>query len=240
MVQYRFWAMLLPALTELPDMKLGLNMMKISFYRSVMAFGALAALCGGAVAAESSAFDLLKPERFSQAQPQQQAQAQVPAAPAQPAAVPPVGAEPQTTTASFGDWVLTCQRLGDATTPRRCEVGQVIQVQGKGPIAKVFFAVMAPKTPVAVSILLPNNVTFPSVVRFSVDEKDKDVVELPWSRCLPVGCLATTPMKDDILKKWRPLLNQGRIAFNDGEGHEITLPFSFRGLSQALDAMAKG
>ena len=209
------------------------------FYRSLIALGAFGAVATGCLAADSSTFDLLRPERFELAQAQQPKPAAQAQAPAQPA-IPPVGAEPQSTTATFGDWVLTCMRVGDAAAPRRCEVGQVIQIQGKGPIAKVFFASPAPKAPMAISILLPNSVTFPSTVRFSVDEKDKDIVELPWNRCLPVGCLATVAMKDDILKKWRPLVAQGRIQFNDGDGQEIVLPFSFRGLSQALDAMAKG
>ena len=43
----------------------------------------------------------------------------------------------------------------------------------------------------------------------------------------------------DLLTRWRPKAERGRIALKDGPGRDVVLPFSFRGLSQALDAMAK-
>jgi invasion protein IalB len=154
----------------------------------------------------------------------------------------PVSSQPQATTASFGDWVMRCRRIdntpGSATS---CEVAQTLQVQGQGPIAEIAFGSPPGKDSsvgMRVVVVLPNNVTFAGPVLMSIDEKDKPV-ELTYRRCLPAGCFADTDAKDDILARWRTQAGRGRLAFKDGASRDIVLPFSFRGLAQALDAMAK-
>lgn len=46
-------------------------------------------------------------------------------------------------------------------------------------------------------------------------------------------------MKDDLLQHWRAQTTQGQLRFKDSAGRDVALPFSFRGLAQALDALAK-
>jgi invasion protein IalB len=72
----------------------------------------------------------------------------------------------------------------------------------------------------------------------SVDDKDKPV-ELTYRRCLPTGCFADADARDDVLSRWRAQTGRGRLAFKDGANRDIALPFSFSGLEQALDALAK-
>jgi invasion protein IalB len=162
-----------------------------------------------------------------------------PAVSPQPAAEPaPVSSLPQTTTATFGDWVMRCNRIDNGSTTS-CEVAQTLQVQGQGPIAEIAFGRPPGKdTPMHVVVVLPNNVTFAGPVQMSIDEKDKPV-ELTYRRCLPAGCFADADGSDDILAKWRSQTGRGRLAFKDGTNRDIVLPFSFRGLAPALDAMAK-
>jgi invasion protein IalB len=137
---------------------------------------------------------------------------------------------------------MRCRRIdntpGSATS---CEVAQTLQVQGQGPIAEIAFGSPPGKDASAgmrVVVVLPNNVTLAGPVLMSIDEKDKPV-ELTYRRCLPAGCFADTDAKDEILARWRTQAGRGRLAFKDGANRDITLPFSFRGLAQALDAMAK-
>lgn len=157
-------------------------------------------------------------------------------APSEPA---PVSSLPQNTTATFGDWVMRCSRV-DSGNAASCEVAQTLQVQGQGPIAEIAFGRQPGNPPAAmkVVVVLPNNVTFVGPVQMSIDEKDQPV-ELTYRRCLPSGCFADTDARDDVLGKWRTQTGRGRLTFKDGSNRDITLPFSFRGLSQALDAMAK-
>ena len=133
---------------------------------------------------------------------------------------------------------MRCNRIDNGSTTS-CEVAQTLQVQGQGPIAEIAFGRPPGKdTPMHVVVVLPNNVTFAGPVQMSIDEKDKPV-ELTYRRCLPAGCFADADGRDDILAKWRTQTGRGRLAFKDGTNRDIVLPFSFRGLAPALDAMAK-
>lgn len=164
--------------------------------------------------------------------------------PAQQAAKPAdSGAE--LTTATFGDWQLRCRSAvpaagTQAATPRACEVVQTVILQGQtAPFAQLAFGKTAPSEPMQLTTVLPTNVAFPSTVKIATDEKDKHPVELAWTRCIPGGCFASTAAKDEFLKRWRATEEAGRFTFKNSAGQEMTLPFSFRGLARALDALAK-
>jgi invasion protein IalB len=153
----------------------------------------------------------------------------------------PVSADPQLTTANYGDWVVRCQRIGDgAAAQRLCEVAQSIQTQGaQAPIAQIAFGRIAAADPLRLTLVLPPNISFPSSPRMAVDDKDPRAIDLSWRRCLPGGCFADAEMKDDMLQHWRAQTSQGQVRFKDSAGRDVALPFSFRGLAQALDALAK-
>lgn len=168
--------------------------------------------------------------------------APVSAAPAASVGVPaPVSSEPGLTTASFGDWTLRCQRLDtDGKAARVCEVSQTIQVQGQAaPIAQVAIGRLRAADPLRVTAVLPVSVSFPSSVQIASDDKDVKPVDVPWRRCVPSGCFADEAVDDDAVKRWRNTAQAGRIVFKDASGRELTIPLSFRGVGQALDALAK-
>jgi invasion protein IalB len=172
----------------------------------------------------------------------QPASAQTKEAPAAAAAPPPapVSADPQNTSATYGDWVVRCSRTGEgAQILRVCEVVQSIQVQGQGLIAQIALGRPTPKEALRVTALLPSNISFPSIVKIGVDEKDNQAIDLIWRRCVQGGCFADTEMKDETLKHWKTQTGNGRLEFKDSGGRDIDVPFSFRGLSQAMDGLAK-
>jgi invasion protein IalB len=166
----------------------------------------------------------------------QSAGAAKPAAAQQPTA--DQGAE--MTTASFGDWLLRCRQAAAGQTHRSCEVVQSIVVQGQSaPIAQLGFGRLSATEPLFFTAVLPPNVTFPSTVRVTIDDKDTQPVDVVWTRCLPGGCYASLLLKDDVLARWRAQNDAGRLTFKNGSGQDTVLPFSFRGLARALDALAK-
>ena len=162
---------------------------------------------------------------------QAQAQAQAPA----------VSPDPQQTTATFGDWVLRCSKVGpEANQQRVCEVVQTLQREGQqGIIAQIAIGRISPKDPLKVTVLLPVNISIPGAVKMDVDEKDTGPVDLGWRRCFPQGCIADADAKDDTLRKWRGQPGTGRLIFRDATNRDITVQMSFKGLAQALDALAK-
>lgn len=148
-------------------------------------------------------------------------------------------------TATYGDWQLRCRNAipaapGRSAIPRTCEVTQSVIIQGQSqPFAQLAFGKPSASEPMFFTTVLPINVSFPSAVRVATDEKDAQPVDLAWTRCMPGGCFASIAIKDDVLKRWRAKEDAGRFTFKNSAGQDVTLPFSFRGLSRALDALSK-
>ena len=151
----------------------------------------------------------------------------------------PADPEIQTTTATYGDWILRCQRVVATPARRSCEIVQSIVIKGQNaPFAQIAFGKLDPKDPLSITLLLPHNVTLAAKPRVALDEKDQQGAELVWTRCLPAGCFATSAPKDEVLKRWLASPQAGRAAFQNGGGQDVVLPISFRGLSAAIDGLA--
>ena len=162
------------------------------------------------------------------------------AAPTAPASGP-VSPEPATTSASYGDWVLRCQRIGEADKAKKfCEVAENIQLPNQqGLVAQVALGHLPGESALHLTAVLPPSVSFPSTVTFTSGEQGHGSMELQWRRCLSGGCFADAIVSDDALKVWRLATDPGKLTFKDAAVRDVALPVSFRGLAQALDALAK-
>jgi invasion protein IalB len=152
-----------------------------------------------------------------------------------------VDAEPNSTSANFGDWILRCQRLGNgAETQRVCEVAQQIRAQNQqNPVAELAIGRLKKADPLRLTVVLPVNVNLSNAPSFSADGKATDPLDFGWRKCLPEGCIADALLKDDVLQRWKIQGNAGRVTWTDAAGHDLAIGLSFRGLSQALDALSK-
>ncbi len=61
----------------------------------------------------------------------------------------------------------------------------------------------------------------------------------PGGAACPSGCFAESAGTDEAARRLRGEAGQGRILYKDGLNRDVALPVSFRGLAQALDALAK-
>jgi invasion protein IalB len=157
-----------------------------------------------------------------------------------PASSPtPVPSTPERTTASFGDWVERCD-AAPAPAKRVCEVAQAMTVQGQSaPIAQIAFGRATRAEPMRVTVVLPVAVTLTAKSKIVSEKDDKSPIELTWQRCIPGGCIASAVVADDIMARLGVRTEPGGIAFKDAAEHDIAVPLSFRGLTQALAALAK-
>jgi invasion protein IalB len=156
------------------------------------------------------------------------------------ASPPPVPSAPERTTASFGDWVLRCE--GTTITPahRVCEVAQAMTVQGQtAPIAQVAIGKQAPNEPRRLTIVLPTNIAFATKPAVAIAKQGAAPTELTWQRCVPGGCFASASISDAELATLGAQTEPGKILFKDATDRDVALPLSFRGLTQALAALAK-
>ena len=151
-----------------------------------------------------------------------------------------VPGEPAMTTATYGDWTLRCQRVGEGDNAAKvCEVAQTIQIQGQqAPIAQVAIGHAPPKG-LHATIVLPTNISLPSVVHLGGDDPKEKSLDLAWTRCLPGGCYADAMAPDDLVASWRAASKPLTLKFVAANGQKIEFPLSVRGLPQALDALAK-
>lgn len=163
------------------------------------------------------------------------AQAQRPgSAPAAPA--PNRVAQPDNTTATYGDWTHRCQQ-GVGT--RICEIVQTLQVQGQqGPAALVALGRPVRTEPYKLVVQLPPNVTLATGVRMALGEKDEGLLAV-YQRCAPGGCFADVTMTDDAMKRWRASTESGHIRYQDAARRDIALPFSLKGFPAATEALMK-
>jgi invasion protein IalB len=146
---------------------------------------------------------------------------------------------PQSTTATYGDWVVQCQTQAGPPPQKMCDMAQVSQVQGKNiPFSRVAVAHPVKGQPVRLVVQVPTNASFAKNVRIQTGDDDAGFVA-PFARCLPAGCFADFDLKDDLLKKLRAASGGGKLSFADASGHDIIVPLSFNGFAQAFDALAK-
>ena len=157
-------------------------------------------------------------------------------------APPAVSAEPQTTSATYGDWILRCSHnTVDGKDVRVCEVFLPFQIQAQGqsqPFGQLAIGhvVGDTKNPLHITFIVTPSVAFPSDVKIMSDDKDPQPITLNWSSCVPQACRADGDFKDDMLKRWKGLTANGKLVY---KGQPVPIPVSVRGLAQALDALAK-
>jgi invasion protein IalB len=152
-----------------------------------------------------------------------------------------VDAEPNSTSASFGDWALRCQRLGNgAETQHVCEVTQQIRAQDQqNPVAELAIGRLKKADPLRLTVVLPVNVTISNPPSFSADGRVPELLDLGWRKCLPGGCIADALLTDEVLRRWKTQTSAEHVAWTDAAGRDLAIGVSFRGLTQALDALGK-
>ena len=120
-----------------------------------------------------------------------------------------------------------------------CEVVQGIQRDDR-PVAQVAVGRPGKGQPLQLTILVPPSVGFGAAPAVTTGrDGDTPVLEMAWRRCVPAGCIADGVLGDEALNRLRGWAEPGRITFQDGAGRAAGLPFSPRGLAQALDALAR-
>jgi invasion protein IalB len=182
---------------------------------------------GGAAAQQPVARPAPRP-----APPQNAQQTQAQQTPAQ-------GDAPQSTTATYADWVVQCMTQAGTPPEKLCEMAQVTQLQGKNvPFSRIAVGHPAKDHPVKLVVQLPVNASFATAVRVQTSDTDPGLTA-PFARCVPGGCFAEFDLKDETLRKLRAASGGGKLSFADAGGHDIAVPLSFNGFAQAYDALLK-
>lgn len=148
---------------------------------------------------------------------------------------------PQRTTATYADWVVQCETQAGPPPQKACDMAQVTQVQVQGrsnPFSRVAVVHPVKGQPVKLVVQVPVNASFATNVHIQTGDSDPGFVA-PFARCLPAGCFAEFDIKDDVLKRLLAATGTGKLSFADSGGHDVAVPLSFNGFSQAFEALSK-
>lgn len=155
------------------------------------------------------------------------------------ASAPAATTGPDATTARYGDWALQCRRNAPEGTGPACELLHTVMSDGQRPVAQVAIARPSAQAPLKLAVVLPVHVAFAEPPRLSASAPAATALTLVWRRCLPAGCFADADLTDVMARVWRTQESPGQLALQDGSGRAVTLPLSFRGLGDALDALGR-
>ncbi|WP_431284839.1 invasion associated locus B family protein [Humitalea sp. 24SJ18S-53] len=169
------------------------------------------------------------------------AAAQTPRATPTPPPAADASAEPERSVAVFGDWAMRCEGRPPA---RACELTQTLQNDRNQPVALFAIGRSNRADPLKLVVQVPLNVAFPAAPRLVLDGGNTtgSPLALAWRQCIPAGCTAQIELRDAALLtrlRARTAEQPGRLLFQQASGGEAALPFSFRGLSAALDALPR-
>lgn len=143
---------------------------------------------------------------------------------------------PQSTTATYQDWVVRCVVR---TTGKLCEMTQSTQIKGRAqPLTQIAIGRQSKNGPVKIVFLVPVNVWLPSGIKL-VTENKKTAVNAGFNRCVPQGCFAASALGDDTIKKLRGQKNNGTLQFKNAQQRAVGIPVSFKGFGAAYDAIGK-
>jgi invasion protein IalB len=133
---------------------------------------------------------------------------------------------------TYGDWVVSCAATEAGT---RCALSQQQSQQGGQRVLAIELAVA--DTAVSGSLVLPFGLALGAGAALQVDDQAARLM-LPFSTCLPVGCLVRLNFDADQVAAMRSgsQLKVGVTVEDTGE--PATLNISLSGFSAALDRTA--
>ena len=159
-----------------------------------------------------------------QSQPAQAPQAGQQAPNAGPLVVQ-VKAEP-----SQADWIKTCGKEGSVEV---CSTTRdFVSDQGQPVLAVALYDIKSPQPQKALRFMMPVGLLLRPGVRFAVDKGQPSAGQ--YAICIPNGCLAEAPVKDDIVNQIKAGTNLNITAQNQG-GREVTFAVPLAGFGKAYD-----
>ncbi len=160
----------------------------------------------------------------------------------QPApAATPAAAQPERTTATYGDWTLRCESQAAGAATKACEAAHAV-LDGRGR-AVAQFVIGRPAgsqaTGMVAVVQVPVNATVAEPARFMLEASAPPVLSLPFRSCTSRGCFAEAPLPEQELSRLRQRAEPVRLEYRDAARSPVALSISLRGLGAALDALER-
>lgn len=155
-----------------------------------------------------------------------------------PAVAQSGGPEPDSTSARFGAWTLSCVGLPAA---RRCEMSFIETDRQQQAVAILALGRPGKGSPFKIVLRLPVNAQVSTPGKLTID--GGPAILLPFRMCAPAGCFAEfeTPDETGLFKRLRAVSpdKAGRVEWQDANANQAGFEVPFKGLISALDGLLK-
>jgi invasion protein IalB len=133
----------------------------------------------------------------------------------------------------FKDWFLRC-----GNTPQgdeRCVLFQdLVDQNSQQPLMQIAVGLWGPEKLRGVIITVPLGVTLPPGLEIAIDEQA--ITRAPFFQCAQNGCQSRLPLNEELLAKMKAGQG-GTVAFADGNGRVVPIPFSLQGFTAGYAAI---
>jgi invasion protein IalB len=141
----------------------------------------------------------------------------------------------QRTTAVYSDWTLSCAIASDAH--KSCGLVQVQKSQGQSSAdSQIGVGRQTTDEPFLLFIRIRSDSWIPNGVKLIAGGS---VISTTFKWCAPTGCVAAAGLTDNDIRSLRAQRQPGRIAYRSGSQADVSIPVSFNGFNEALDALQK-
>src|SRR5262249_23114287 len=121
---------------------------------------------------------------------------------------------------------------------KSCGLVQAQKIERQAdPISQISIGRFTSNGPLKMSIEIRANAWVPTGVSLVAGEKPAVTATFKW--CTNTRCLADADLSDADLRRLRVQKDQGQIAYKNALQGDVSIPMSFNGFDEALDALQK-
>jgi len=148
------------------------------------------------------------------------------------------GQTPQRTAATYDDWTVSCV-TGQGGSKKSCAIMQSQTAQGQAsPVSQVTISGATKDSPAKLFIQVPGDVWIPGGVTFLTDGAEPRLAAT-FILCASARCIAAAQLADASVTSLRAQKTPGRFVYKTASQTDVSIPVSFKGFNEALDALQK-
>lgn len=145
----------------------------------------------------------------------------------------------QRTMAIYGDWTLSCEIASGSGAGKSCGLVQVQKIKGQSTaISQIGIGRDAKTDPLKISIEISPDAWMPSGVKLIASDNALALTAL-FKWCVSTRCLADGDLSDANIKTLRAQKDPGKLVYKTASQADVSIPVSFNGFTDALDALQK-
>ncbi|HLH89998.1 MAG TPA: invasion associated locus B family protein [Xanthobacteraceae bacterium] len=142
---------------------------------------------------------------------------------------------PQRTSATYGDWTLSCAVAANGS--KSCGLIHLVK-QGNVAAAQISFGRSSKSGHFTATVQIAANVWLATGLKIAFAD-DTPALSAPFEWCLSVRCLAEFDLVEADVKRLRSQKEPARVVYKNALQTDMTLPMTFVGFDDAVNALEK-